>query len=350
LRQAAIRTSTIVPQDIPDSSSDILLQLRDLNVRIPSGRGDIHAVRNVSFQIARGERVAILGESGSGKTVTALTLLGLKPPNAIARGSLYFDGRLTRFEDDRASTVRPAAGIVFQDSLSSLNPIARIGTQLVEMLTLKGWAKKAAFVEATRMLGRVGVPDAQARMQAYPHELSGGMRQRVMITMALLSRPKLLVADEPTTALDTTVQAQVIDLIRSLQQETQMGLLLITHDLAMAAEVCDRAIVMYGGYVVEDLPMAQLLRAARHPYTRALLKAMPRLDSPRHLHLDAIDGEPPSPRTVFTACPFMPRCDYAGDDCARGVPELETPSADHKVRCVRHRVVAASSMPQEASA
>jgi oligopeptide/dipeptide ABC transporter ATP-binding protein len=231
------------------------------------------------------------------------------------------------------------SGVVFQDSLSSLNPIATIGAQLVERLTLRGWRKAAAWEAAATTLRHVGVADSEARMRAYPHELSGGMRQRVMITMALLAKPSLLVADEPTTALDATVQAQVIDLIRDVQAETGMSLMLITHDLAMAAEVCDRAVVMYAGYVVEDAPMAEILRRPRHPYAEALLGAMPRLDMRGDTPLDTIEGEPASPLGRFDGCPFMPRCRYATDACAAGVPALADIAADRRARCVHHESV-----------
>jgi oligopeptide/dipeptide ABC transporter ATP-binding protein len=322
-----------------------LLELTHLKVVIPQARGDIHAVRDVSLKLAEGERVVILGESGCGKTMTAMSLLGLQPPEAQVSGAVTFRGTTATLggHGKGADLVLRDAGVVFQDSLSSLNPTLRIGEQLIERLTLRAWKKADAFAEAVRVLGRVGVPDPKARMQAFPHELSGGMRQRVIITMALLAKPALLVADEPTTALDTTVQAQVIDLIRTVQSETRMGLLLITHDLAMAAEVCDRAIVMYAGYVVEDGPIAELLRAPRHPYTRALLKAMPRLDTPRESLLEAIDGEPPSAREIFGTCPFIPRCPEANGACAEKLPVLETIGAGRTVRCVHHLRLAAGS-------
>jgi len=314
-----------------------LLAVSNLRVTIPSARGDVHAVRDVSFAIAPGERVAVLGESGSGKTITALTLLGLQPAEARTSGRLTFKDRsIDLARGDPAHTVLRDAGVIFQDSQSSLNPIARIGTQLVERLTLRGWQKAAARDEAVRVLRHVGIADAEARMRSYPHELSGGMRQRVMITMALLAKPSLLVADEPSAALDSTVQAQVIDLIRAVQAETGMGLLLITHDLAMAAEVCDRAVIMYGGYVVEDVAMRRLLEGPGHPYAQALLHAMPRLDTPGSEPLQAIEGEPASPLTVFAQCPFVPRCRHAEAPCDAGVPVLEEVAAGHHVRCVRH--------------
>ncbi len=323
---------------VRSSPSDVLLEVRNLGVTVPRRSGDVYAVRDVSLRIGRGERVAILGESGSGKTMTALALIGLQPRHAKLRGMMNFEGAQVDFVrgEDHGSLVRRNAGIIFQDSMSALNPILRVGTQLMETLFLRGWKRKDAFDECVRVLEHVGVPDAVSRMRAYPHELSGGMRQRVMISMTLLAKPSLLIADEPTTALDTTVQAQVIDLILGIQAETNMGLMLITHDLAMAAEVCDRAIIMYAGYVVEDLPMTCLLSGKRHPYTRALLSAMPRLDASRDVQLEAIEGEPPPATLHFDQCPFASRCPGIDACCLEAVPASEIASPDHQVRCVHH--------------
>ncbi|MBM3346591.1 MAG: ABC transporter ATP-binding protein, partial [Betaproteobacteria bacterium] len=322
----------------PERSQAPLLAVERLAVTIPGNAGPIHAVRDVSFSVRASERIAILGESGSGKTMTALSLLGLQPPTARVSGALIYKGRRIELGADphAAAPVLADAGVIFQDSLSSLNPIVRVGNQLIERLTLRGWDKRAARAEAVRVLSHVGVADADARMNAYPHELSGGMRQRVMITMALLAQPALLVADEPTTALDTTVQAQVIDLIRMLQAENAMGLVLITHDLAMAAEVCDRAVVMYAGYVVEDLPMVELLRRPRHPYAAALLDSMPRLDSPADTPLEMIQGEPASALGHFAGCPFRPRCTYGEAACDGEVPPLQAVAPAQFTRCTQH--------------
>jgi oligopeptide/dipeptide ABC transporter ATP-binding protein len=346
-------TTTAAEGHAPGNDGAPLLDVRDLRVVIPSRLGDVQAVRNVSFRIERGERVAILGESGCGKTMTALSLLGLQPSHARISGTIAFDGHELdpSAAQDIERTIRKRTGIVFQDSLSSLNPVARIGTQLMETLLLRGVPRAQADEQAVRMLAHVGMPDPEARMRNFPHELSGGMRQRVMISMALLARPALLVADEPTTALDMTVQAQVVDLIRTVQTETGMALLLITHDLAMAAELCDRAVVMYAGYVVEDLPMRRLLRGPSHPYARALLGAMPRLDTPRDARLQSIDGELPSARESFVACPFLPRCGLAADQCARGVPPVDRMADAHSVRCVRaHLAAAPVSVPAHSAA
>ena len=322
--------------DGDDFQAARLLDVRHLKVTLPTARGDIYAVRDVSFSIAEGETVAILGESGSGKTMTAMSLLGLQPEFARLEGEVSIRGRSVDLSSPpgAAHPVLTESGVIFQDSLSSLNPIVRIGTQLVERLLLKGWNRSAAWSEAVRTLRHVGVSDAEARMRAYPHELSGGMRQRVMISMALLAKPALLVADEPTTALDTTVQAQVVDLIRTVQAENRMSLILITHDLAMAAEVCGRALVMYGGRIVEDIPMSDLLRRPAHPYSRALLEAMPRLDSPGDQPLSTIDGEPLSARLADDGCPFMPRCRHAQPACGVAVPPFSRHGDRHAARCV----------------
>ena len=319
---------------------DMLLDVCNLSVVMPHRLGDIHAVRNFSLRMRPGERVAILGESGCGKTMTALALLGLLPASARIAGTMRFEGTevdLGRPEHIDA-LVRRRSGIVFQDSLSSLNPIARIGTQLEETLLLRGHTRHEAYEASVRVLARVGMPDPAARMRSYPHELSGGMRQRVMISMALLAKPSLLIADEPTTALDSTVQAQVIDLIRSVQAENEMGLLLITHDLAMAAELCERAIVMYAGYVVEDVPMSVLLRGSAHPYAQALLAAMPRLGTPRNVPLNTIDGELPSTRETFDACPFSSSCAFRDEQCMVGLPPIRALGLHRMVRCVHPRL------------
>ena len=315
---------------------NLLLEVCSLSVQMATSSGDIHAVRNFSLRMRSGERVAILGESGCGKTMTALALLGLLPTSARIAGTMRFEGEQVDIGNPEQidNLVRRRSGIVFQDSLSSLNPISSIGTQLEEVLLLRGHTRHAAYKEAVRMLSRVGLPDPEARMKSYPHELSGGMRQRVMISMALLAKPALLIADEPTTALDLTVQAQVIDLIRSVQSETAMGLLLITHDLAMAAELCERAIVMYAGYVVEDVPMSTLLYGPAHPYTKALLAAMPRLSSPRHVRLKTIDGELPSTRGELNYCPFSSRCAFQDDQCMLELPPIQELGLMHSLRCV----------------
>ena len=318
------------------ASSDPLLSVDRVRVTIPTRRGEVYAVREASFRVARGEKIAILGESGSGKSLTVNSIVGLQPPTAEVAGSVTLDGTTVDLTDAKAvrNHLLRNMSLVFQDSQSSLNPTQRIGTQLLEVLLVRGVRGKSAWTRCVEMLNYVGVSEQQRRMRNYPHELSGGMRQRVMIAMALLAEPKVLIADEPTTALDTTIQAQVIDLIQRIQAETSMSLIMITHDVALAAEVCDRAVVMYGGYVVEDVPVASLASGDRHPYTQALLSAMPTLDADRDAVLSSIKGEPPSATTVFAGCPFAARCSEAVDECRDGLPPIREIESGHHTRCL----------------
>jgi len=319
------------------SSAPPLLEVENLAVVIPTSQGDVHAVRDVSFTLRRGERVALLGESGSGKTMLVMTLLGLQPPGARVTGTVLLDGQVVPLgdEDGTDAVVRRAANVVFQDSLSALNPTKRIGRQLAEVLRLRGVSRGEAAAAAEDMLVKVGITDAHQRMRAYPHELSGGMRQRVMIAMALLARPALLFADEPTTALDVTVQAQVVELIKQIQSETDLALLLITHDISLAAEVADRAMVMYAGRLVEDSPMTDVVRAGLHPYTQALMASTPRMDSDRTLPLVTIDGEPPAPAADLPGCHFYDRCSVRLDECRVGDLAMRSPGPNRSARCTR---------------
>ncbi|MFN3257963.1 MAG: ABC transporter ATP-binding protein [Ilumatobacter sp.] len=314
-----------------------MLSVDDLRVTIPTRRGEVYAVRDASFTVAQGEKVAILGESGSGKSMTVTSLIGLQPPNAVVSGRVNLDG--VEVDISNRTAVRrhllSDMSIVFQDSQSSLNPTQRIGEQLEEVLEVRGVSGRRAWERCLEMLKFVGVSEQERRMRNYPHELSGGMRQRVMIAIALLAEPKVLIADEPTTALDTTIQAQVIDLIQRIQAETEMSLIMITHDVALAAEVCDRAVVMYGGYVVEDVPMSMLTGGDRHPYTKALLSAMPTLDAERAVALTSIKGEPPSATTRFAGCPFAERCYEVINDCREGLPAIREIRPRVHARCIR---------------
>jgi peptide/nickel transport system ATP-binding protein len=314
-----------------------LLEVEHLAVVIPTSRGDVHAVRDISFTLRRGEHVALLGESGSGKTMLAMTLLGLQPGHAKITGTVKMNGQVVPLGDEAGTdaVVRRLSNVVFQDSLSALNPTRRIGRQLTEVLRLRGVGRAKAVAEAQDMLARVGLTDVKKRMKAYPHELSGGMRQRVMIAMALLARPALLFADEPTTALDVTVQAQVVELIKEIQAETGLALLLITHDIGLAAEVAERALVMYAGRLVEDGPMEDTVRNALHPYTSALIASTPRMDSDRELPLVTIDGEPPAPVADLPGCHFYDRCPIRMDACATGDLQMRSPSPNRVARCVR---------------
>lgn len=318
------------------SADETLLAVENLRVTIPTRRGEVYAVRDASFRVSRGEKIAILGESGSGKSITVTSLIGLQPPTAAVSGTATLDGTTVDLADARAvrNLLLRDMSIVFQDSQSSLNPTQRVGAQLLEALLVRGVRGKEAWSRCVDMLKYVGVSEQERRMRNYPHELSGGMRQRVMIAMALLAEPKVLIADEPTTALDTTIQAQVIDLIQRIQSETSMSLIMITHDVALAAEVCDRAVVMYGGYIVEDVPMSALTSDERHPYTKALLSAMPTLDADRSAALTSIKGEPPSATAVFDGCPFAARCAEVIDDCRHRMPSVRELESGGRIRCL----------------
>jgi oligopeptide transport system ATP-binding protein len=282
-------------------------------------------VRGLDFALQAGQTLGIVGESGSGKSQTALALLGLQPRRARLAGSIRFEGQeLLGAGEGALNRVRGRRiGLVFQDPMTSLNPYLGIGVQLAEVLERhQGLSRRAALAECARMLDAVRIADPQARLRQYPHELSGGMRQRVLIAGALLCRPALLVADEPTTALDVTVQAEILALLRELQAQMGMALLLISHDLDVVAEVCERLLVMYAGRAVESGPAAPLLAAPRHPYTRGLLASRPRLDTPRGAPLRPIMGQPPDPARLPAGCAFRPRCAEAVAACAAQVPEL----------------------------
>ncbi|CAM4124228.1 oligopeptide/dipeptide ABC transporter ATP-binding protein [Palleronia rufa] len=315
-----------------------LLEITDLSVTFDTDDGPVHAVSNLSLSVEKGETLGIVGESGSGKSQTAFALLGLLARNGRASGSVRFDGQeilgATTKEMNRLRADRMA--IVFQDPMTSLNPYMRISDQMAEVLTLhRGMGKREAVSEAVRMLDAVRIPSARDRIRLYPHEFSGGMRQRVMIAMALLCQPDLLVADEPTTALDVTVQAQIMDLLDDLQKEFGMATILITHDLGVVAGFCERVVVLYGGRVMEEGPTDPLFARPTHPYTRGLLAAVPRVDD-ADAKMRAIPGAPPDMADPPPGCPFRPRCDFAGDDCLR-MPPLE-PFDRNRARACRRPV------------
>jgi oligopeptide/dipeptide ABC transporter ATP-binding protein len=302
-----------------------LLDVRGLDVRF----GPVHVVRNVSFQVASGETVGVVGESGSGKSTTMLAVLGL---HSKTQANVTAE-RLTLGSDDLLATSERAmrdirgrkAGLIFQDPLASLNPLYTAGYQIGEVLRRhRGLDKAAAAAEAVQLLEHVGVPDPSRRARQYPHQFSGGMRQRIMIAMALAGRPELLIADEPTTALDVTVQAEIVRLIRSLQAETKMGLVWITHDLALMARVADRVIVMYAGSIVEQAPAAALYGRPQHPYTIGLLGSIARLDQPRGQRARAIPGAPPALDKPLTGCAFAARCPRGFEKCVESPPLFAT--------------------------
>ncbi|MFB1041603.1 ABC transporter ATP-binding protein [Streptomyces chrestomyceticus] len=304
----------------------MLLDVRDLKVEFRTRDGVAHAVNGVSYRVGAGETLAVLGESGSGKSVTAQAVLGIldTPPGHVRGGEIFFHGRdLLRMGDEERRGIRGTQlAMIFQDALSALNPVLSVGAQLGEMFEVhRGMSRKEARMRAAELMDRVRIPAARSRVGDYPHQFSGGMRQRIMIAMALALGPDLIIADEPTTALDVTVQAQVMDLLAELQREYAMGLVLITHDLGVVADVADRIAVMYAGRIVETAPVRDLYRAPAHPYTRGLLDSIPRLDR-KGRELYAIKGLPPSLTAVPPGCPFHPRCPKARDVCRTDRPPL----------------------------
>jgi oligopeptide/dipeptide ABC transporter ATP-binding protein len=315
-----------------------LLSIRDLQVTFATEAGALPAVQGVSLDVAPGETLAIVGESGSGKSVTMLSLLGLLPAGAARAERIVFDGQdITALDETRLRGLRGREiGIVFQDPMTSLNPVLTIGRQLTEMFELhQGLSRGAARAAAVETLALVGMPSPKERMATYPHQLSGGMRQRAMIAIAVACRPKLLIADEPTTALDVTIQAQILDLIARIQRELGMGVILISHDLGVVAGVADRIAVMYAGRVVETGPIDAVFDAPRMPYTRGLLASVPRYD------LDAdmprsIPGTPPDPLARPSGCAFRPRCAEARAACAASPPPRLRPAGPppHEAACI----------------
>jgi oligopeptide/dipeptide ABC transporter ATP-binding protein len=304
-----------------------LLEVEDLTVHFRTLRGEVHAVNGVDLSVDAGETVALVGESGCGKSVTALAILGLLARTAsVTRGRVSFEGRnlIGRSERELRQLRGQAISMIFQDPMSSLNPVMTIGAQVGEVLEAHTDLRGAAVRRrAAELLDEVGIPDAARRAGQYPHQFSGGMRQRAMIAIAIACNPRLLIADEPTTALDVTVQAQILTLIGRLIADHRMGLLLITHDLGVVADTCATTNVMYGGRVVESAPTRQLFRKPAHPYTVALLRSIPKLDGDRKVRLAAIDGQPPVLRAEPVGCTFAPRCPRSLDRCRTDTPTLE---------------------------
>ncbi|MFI1162616.1 ABC transporter ATP-binding protein [Streptomyces sp. NPDC020801] len=304
----------------------MLLEVRDLQVEFRTRDGIAHAVNGVTCQVDAGETLAVLGESGSGKSVTAQAIMGIldMPPGRITGGEILFRGQdLLKLKEDERRRIRGAGmAMIFQDALSALNPVLSVGAQLGEMFTVhRGTSRKEARARAVELMDRVRIPAAAQRVGDYPHQFSGGMRQRIMIAMALALEPALIIADEPTTALDVTVQAQVMDLLAELRREYRMGLILITHDLGVVADVADRIAVMYAGRIVESAPVHDLYKAPAHPYTRGLLDSIPRLDL-KGRELYAIKGLPPNLMHIPPGCAFHPRCPMARDVCRTDLPPL----------------------------
>ena len=314
----------------PDSSykplDGLLLEVEDLHVEFHTADGIAKAINGVNFDLHSGETLAILGESGSGKSVTAQAIMGILdvPPAVIPKGQIRYCGRdlLTMPSEERRRTRGPEISMVFQDALSSLNPVFPVGWQIAEMFRVhRGMNKSDALERAVKLMQRVQIPAAKERVKAYPHQFSGGMRQRIMIAMAIALDPAVLIADEPTTALDVTVQAQIMQLLQELQEERQMGLILITHDLGVVADVADKIAVMYAGRIVERADVYDLYRQPAHPDTKGLLESIPRLDQ-KGQQLSAIGGLPPNLMRIPAGCAFNPRCKYAQDVCREDRPAL----------------------------
>jgi peptide/nickel transport system ATP-binding protein/oligopeptide transport system ATP-binding protein len=322
---------------MPDGALPVL-DVRGLKTVFRTRGGDIHAVNNVSFDLRPGELLGVVGESGSGKSVTMMSLMGLlpSPPADVQAGEVLFGGAdLLKCSDAHLRSVRGAGiGFIFQDPMTSLNPVFTVGYQIMEPLRRHmGMDKTQAARRAQELLELVGIPDAGHRLRDFPHQFSGGMRQRVMIAIALACDPKVLIADEPTTALDVTIQAQIIELVRELRTKLGMAIVWITHDLGVIAGIADRVMVMYGGQIVEQGPVKTVLSNPRHPYTRALLKTVPSVRGERAAKLNVIEGQPPIMKAAPTSCPFMARCAHGFDRCARENPPRYPVGGGHDVAC-----------------
>jgi len=314
-----------------------ILEIKDLHVSFNTYAGEVQAVRGVSFDLKKGESLAIVGESGSGKSVTSQAIMKLipSPPGVYKKGEILFEGKnLIDLTDKEMEDVRGhLVGMIFQDPMTSLNPTMTVGKQISEgLIKHQGLSKSEAMERAVEMLRLVGIPNPEVRVKQYPHEFSGGMRQRVMIAIALSCNPKLLIADEPTTALDVTIQAQILDLMKDLQTKLDTSIIIITHDLGVVADIAQRVIVMYAGQVVETGTIDDIFYNPQHPYTWGLLRSVPRLDS-KGQRLESIDGTPPDLLDPPKGCPFYPRCQYAMEVCVNHFPDETEISPEHKVYC-----------------
>ena len=316
-----------------------LLEVQGLETQFSTPDGTVHAVNGISFELAEGETLGVVGESGCGKSVTMLSVLRLipMPPGKIVNGTVMFQGQdLLKMSKNEIRHVRGAQiSMIFQDPMTSLNPVLTIGRQMMEPLLLHlGMNKEQAGNRAAELLTMVGISDAKAHLSDYPHQFSGGMRQRVMIAMSLACNPQILIADEPTTALDVTIQAQIVDLVKRLRDEMGMAVIWITHDLGVVAGFAERVLVMYAGFIVESAPVVELYENPQHPYTAALLRSLPRVDGAGHGEkLETIEGMPPALLAKPTACPFAPRCEFVQDKCLQENPLQEERSPEHHVAC-----------------
>jgi oligopeptide/dipeptide ABC transporter ATP-binding protein len=319
----------------------VLLEIKNLSVEFPAAPKPLPAVRDVGFELARGEVLGLVGESGSGKSVTSLAIMRLLPPQATIAGEIRFaaNGRapvnLLSLSTDQMRSLRGSGiSMIFQEPMTALNPVMRVGEQVAEAVRAHGsGSKKDAWDRAVEALREVALPDPERRANDYPHQLSGGMRQRVMIAMAIVNHPQLLIADEPTTALDVTIQAQILDLLASLRDKFGLTMLFISHDLAVISKIADRVAVMYAGTLVEIGPRDDIFRNPSHPYTRGLLEAVPTLKTDRQHPLQTIDGTVPPLRELPPGCPFEPRCDLRVPECARALPPLTEINPGHWARC-----------------
>ena len=315
-----------------------LLEVRELHSTFFFPQGEVRAVDGITFSIEPGHTLGLVGESGCGKTMTALSILRLTPPGAHVTGEIVFDGRdlITLSEAEMRRIRGNAIAMIFQEPMSSLNPVFTVGNQIAEAIRLhQGRSRRAAYEQAIEMLKLVEMPEPERRVNEYPHQLSGGMRQRVMIAMALSCHPQLLIADEPTTALDVTMQAQILDLLAGLQQRLGMALMLVTHDLGIVAERADEVAIMYAGRIVERAPVHAMFRRPLHPYTRGLLRSIPKVGAEKAQRLEAIPGIVPDLLRLPSGCHFRDRCSKAVARCAAADPLLEELEAGHHVACIR---------------
>ena len=320
------------------SDKQVVLEIENLKTKFHIQSGVVKAVNGISYSLREGETLGIVGESGCGKSVSMLSVMRLlnEPPAEITADGVYFNGKnLLGLSKEEMRNVRGSQiAMIFQDPMTSLNPVLTIGHQMMEPLKVHmDMDDDEAFERAAEILGLVGLSDAHERMEDYPHQFSGGMRQRVMIAMSLACNPSLLIADEPTTALDVTIQAQIVDLVKRLKDQFDMALIWITHDLGLIAGLAERIVVMYAGYIVEDSPIDDLYADSRHPYTNALLRSLPRVDTDRDEKLEVIEGLPPDLIALPVGCPFAERCKYVKDKCRDENPPLEEISPGHKVAC-----------------
>ncbi|MSP48954.1 MAG: ABC transporter ATP-binding protein [Alphaproteobacteria bacterium] len=325
---------------MPDAPNETLLSVRNLTTVFATRKGEVTAVDDVSFDLGKNEVLGIVGESGSGKSVTALSILGLlpEPPGRVAGGQVLFEGQdLLTLSESRMQAIRGGdISMIFQEPMTSLNPVFSVGDQVMETIRVhEKLGQKDARDRAIEMLTKVGIPSPERRIDDYPHQLSGGMRQRIMIAMALACSPKLLLADEPTTALDVTIQAQILDLLRALQEEMHMAVILITHNMGVVAEFADRVLVMYAGRIVEQASVDDVFYRPGHPYTEGLLRSIPDLEV-EHRRLTAIPGVMPNPFALPPGCSFQPRCPEARPACAERVPSLIDLGEGRSAACIRH--------------